>query len=236
MIQEQPIPVFDWFSNQFTVEGRAESLAHLGPHLVPLIRPGDRVLDLCCGAGGVSFFLEEQGAQVTGIDLAPGLIALAREEANKRPSQASFSQGNVLTQGLGSGEYDLVVCLGNPIVDFPHEQFSRFRDKVHQALKPAGRLAVEYRDGVLRFLAMSDPEEVVEEGATGQIVRRFKEYDPELGAYKAEYRHLTSGETYEARGYLYTGPMIHMMMEAAFELESSVRLSESGFLDVYRKR
>ena len=28
--------------------------------------------------------LEEQGAQVTGIDLAPGLVALAREEAVNR--------------------------------------------------------------------------------------------------------------------------------------------------------
>jgi SAM-dependent methyltransferase len=236
MTQEQPIPVFDWFSNQFTVEGRAESLTHLGPHLVSLIQSGDRVLDLCCGAGGVSFFLEEQGAQVTGIDLAPGLIALAREEATRRRSQASFSQGNALTHDLGSDAYDLVVCLGNPIENFPHKQFSRFRDKVHRALKPAGRLAIEYRDGVLRFLAMSDPEEVVEEGATGQIVRRFKEYDPELGAFMAELRHLASGETYEATAYLYTGPMIHLMMEDAFELERSIRLSKSGFLDVYLKR
>jgi SAM-dependent methyltransferase len=236
MTQNPIIPVFDWFSNQLTIEGRAEFVAQIGPHLAPLVQPGDHVLDLGCGAGPVAFFMEEQGAQVTGIDLVPSLIALARQEANKRGSQARFIQGNVLTHDLGSELFDLAICLGNVILDFPHQDFSAFRDRVHQALKPQCRLAIQYRDGVLRLIAMSDPREVVEQGAAGQILRRFKEYDPELGAFLVEYRHLASGQTYEGTGYIYTGPMIRLVMETGFELERSIRLSEKSFLDVYRKR
>jgi ubiquinone/menaquinone biosynthesis C-methylase UbiE len=55
MPQDQPITVFDWFSNQLTLEGRAEFVAQIGPHLKSLIQPGNRVLDLCCGAGPIAF-------------------------------------------------------------------------------------------------------------------------------------------------------------------------------------
>jgi len=84
MTQDQPIAPFDWFANQFTSTRREEFIEKIYPHLRAYLKPGDRVVDLRCGAGSITIFLEEQGAQITGIDLAPGLIALAREEAVKR--------------------------------------------------------------------------------------------------------------------------------------------------------
>ncbi|MCK4303511.1 MAG: class I SAM-dependent methyltransferase [Candidatus Eisenbacteria sp.] len=183
MDQDESIPVFDWFANQHTLEERAEFVEQISSVLTSFFQPGDSVLDLCCGAGAIAFFLEDQGANVTGIDLAPYLIAMAREEATKRRSRITFIQGNALTGPLGNEEYDFAVCLGNAVLHFPHEDFSQFRDRVYQALKPEGRLAVEYRDGVLRVLTMSEVKEVIEEGAEGQIERRFKEYDPARGAY-----------------------------------------------------
>ena len=236
MTQDKSIPVFDWFSNQHMIEARAEFLEQVGSVLTSLFQPGDRVLDLCCGAGAIAFFLEDQGANVTGIDLAPGLITMARIEAIKRRSQITFIRGNVLTGSLGNEEYDLAVCLGNAIMDFPHQDFSRFRDRVHQALKPGGRFAVGYRDGVLRVMTMSEPREVIEEGAEGQIRRRFKEYDPARGAFVAEYRHLVTGQVYEATGYIYTGPMIRILLEVGFDFDRSIRLSESSFLDIFVKQ
>jgi ubiquinone/menaquinone biosynthesis C-methylase UbiE len=236
MTQDQPIPPFDWFANQFTIEARAEFVARIGPHLASLFKQGGRVLDLCCGAGAIAFFLEEQGASVTGIDLAPSLIAMARREADKRHSQTEFIHANVLTHPLGNQVYDLVVCLGNAILDFPHPSFPKFRDRVFQALKTGGRFAIEYRDGLLRVADMSEPQEVIEEGSEGQIRRRFKEYDPLLGAYKMEYRHVSRNETFDYTGYVYTGPLIRILMETRFEFKQSIRVDRSGFLDVYSKR
>jgi len=193
------------------------------------------VVDLCCGAGPITIFLEEQGAQVTGIDLAPGLIALARQEAVERGAKADFVQANVLTYPLGEEVYDLVVCFGNAILDFPHQSFPRFRDRVFDALKPGGHFILEYHDGLERVAAMSEPKEVVEQGVDSRIVRRFKEYDPVIGAYKMEYRRLSTNETYEATGYVYTGPLIRLLMEVRFEFVQSIRLDHS-FMDVYVKR
>jgi SAM-dependent methyltransferase len=236
MTQDEPIIAFDWFSHQFTLEQRAEFVARVGPYLTPLFQPGDRALDLGCGAGPIAFFLEEQGARVTGIDLSPSLIAMAREEAAKRGSQAEFIRANALTHDLGEEIYRLVVCFGNVILDFPHESFPRFRDRIHQALRPGGHLVLEYRDGLLRVASMSEPQEVIEEGTTGQILRRFKEYDPALGAYLAEYRHLATGEVFEGTGYVYTGPLIRLVLEPRFERTQSIRLGEMSFMDIYRRR
>jgi len=235
MTQDQPILPFDWFANQFTAKRREEFIEKIYPHMRDYLKPGDRVVDLCCGAGPIAIFLEEQGAHVTGIDLAPGLIALARQEAVERGAKAEFVQANVLTYPLGEGIYDVALCFGNAILDFPHQSFPHFRDRVCDALKPGGRFVLEYRDGLERVASMSDPKEMVEQGVDSQIHRRFIEYDPVIGAYKMEYRRLSTNETYEATGYVYTGPLIRLLMEVRFEFVQSIRLDHS-FVDVYSKR
>ncbi len=235
MTQDQPIAPFDWFANQFTLESREEFIAQVSRYLGSFIKVGDSALDLCCGAGPIAFFLENQGANVTGIDLAPSLIAMARQEAIKRGSRATFIQASVLAHSLGSDVYDLAVCFGNAILDFPHQSFPQFRDRLYQALKPGGRFVIEYRDGLLRVAYMSEPKEVIEQGFDSQILRRFKEYDPVMGTLKMEYRHLLSNETYDYTGYIYTGPLIRIVLEERFELERSIQL-EKSFMDVYVKR
>lgn len=235
MPKDQPIAPFDWFANQFTDKRREEFIEKIYPHMKAYLKPGDRVVDLCCGAGSISVFLEEQGAQVIGIDLAPGLIALARQEAITRGANVDFIEANVLTYPLGEEIYDLAVCFGNPITDFPHQVFPQFRDRVFEALKPGGYFVLEYIDGLQRVAFISDPKEVVEEGVDSQIVRRFKGYDPATSAYTMEYRRMSTNEMCECTEYVYVGPLIRLLIEARFEFVQSIRLGHS-FLDVYRKR
>jgi SAM-dependent methyltransferase len=235
MTQDQPISPFDWFANQFTSTRREEFIAKIYPHMKAYLKPGDRVIDLCCGAGPIAIFLEEQGAQVTGIDLAPYLITLARQEAVNQGAKANFIQANVLTYPLGEAIYDQAVCFGNAICDFPHQSFPLFRDRVFEALKPGGYFILEHIDGLQRVAFMSEPEEVVEQGLDSQIVRRFIEYDPALSAFKMAYHRLATNETYECTEYVYIGPLIRLLLEVRFELVQSIRLDHS-FMDVYVKR
>jgi SAM-dependent methyltransferase len=235
MTQEQPIAPFDWFANQFTSTRREEFIEKIYPHMKAYLKPGDRVVDLGCGAGSITIFLEEQGAQITGIDLAPGLIALARKEAVKRGAKADFIQANVLNYPLEEGIYDLAVCFGNPLTDFPHQSFPKFRDRVFDALKPGGHFILEYIDGLKRVAFMSEPKEVVEQGVDSQIVRRFKGYDPATSTYTMEYQRLSTNETYECTEYVYVGPLVRLLMEMKFELVQSIELDHS-FMDVYIKR
>src|SRR2546422_8836066 len=41
------------------------------------VRPGDHVLDLCCGTGDVAFSLIRQGAIVAGLDFSGPMLAVA---------------------------------------------------------------------------------------------------------------------------------------------------------------
>ena len=46
-------------------------------------QPGLRWLDLACGTGAVAERAAERGADVTGLDLSPGLIETAQERAQQ---------------------------------------------------------------------------------------------------------------------------------------------------------
>ena len=235
MKQDQPIAPFDWFANQFTSVRREEFIEKIYPYVKAYLKPGDRVVDLCCGAGSITLFLEEEGAQIIGIDLAPYLIALAREEALNRGAKIKFVQASVLDYPLGEGLYDLAVCFGNPITDFPHQSFPQFRDRVFKALKPGGYFILEHIDGLERVAFISEPKEVIEQGVDSQIARRFIEYDPANGAYKMEYKRLSTNETYECVEYVYIGPLVRLLLELRFESVRTIRLDHS-FMDVYIKR
>ena len=234
MTLDQPVAPFDWFANQFTAARREEFIEKIYPHMQAYLRPGDRVADLGCGAGSITLFLEEQGAHITGFDLAPGLIALAQEEATRRGAQADFIQADVLTCPLGAHVYDLVICFGNPLTDFPHHAFPSFRERVFEALKPGGHFILEYRDGLQRVAHLREPREVIEQGVDSQILRRFIEYDPVDSSYTMEYQHLSSGELYVVKEYVYVAPLVRLLMELRFEFVQFTQLDHS-FLDVYRR-
>jgi ubiquinone/menaquinone biosynthesis C-methylase UbiE len=235
MTERSPIPIFDWVAPELSVEARREFIEQIGPHLLQLIRPGDDVLDLCCGTGPVAFMLEEHGARITGIDLAPGLIAEARQEAERRGSKIEFLQADVLTHDLGEARYDAVLCLGDPFHDFPHDRLPALRDHVARALRGNGPFVIHYMDGVLRLQSrMKEPEEIVQEEPY-RIRKTFKAYDPVRAAYTAEYHNLTLGETSLYTGYIHTGPSIRNALEPLFELKRSIRLDEHDFIDVYVK-
>lgn len=48
------------------------------------IKPGDKILDVCCGTGDQVFYYVKKGAIATGIDLDPNMLRLA--ERNKKKS------------------------------------------------------------------------------------------------------------------------------------------------------
>jgi SAM-dependent methyltransferase len=69
-------------------------------------RPGD-VLDLGCGTGSLSLLASEQGHRVTGVDLSPAMVALAREKLAGR--DAVFLVGDAASPPVGKQRFDTVL-------------------------------------------------------------------------------------------------------------------------------
>jgi SAM-dependent methyltransferase len=65
-------------------------------YLAQARRTGGPVLDLACGTGRVAFPLARAGFDVTGIDKAPGMIAIAREKQRAAGlKNVRFLRGNM---------------------------------------------------------------------------------------------------------------------------------------------
>ncbi|MFF7793278.1 methyltransferase domain-containing protein [Streptomyces sp. NPDC007991] len=69
-------------------------------------RAGD-VLDLGCGTGSLSLLASEQGHRVTGVDLSPAMVALAREKPAGR--DAVFLVGDAAAPPVGEQRFDAVL-------------------------------------------------------------------------------------------------------------------------------
>ena len=115
------------------------------------LTPGDQLLDLCCGRGGIGlWFAAVSGARLTGVDFSPTAIAQASRRAEDfvpRPS-ASFMVADAAATSLPAAAMDAVVCI-DALQLVPDR-----RGLLHEAariLRPAGRLVLttwERRDGV----------------------------------------------------------------------------------------
>jgi 2-polyprenyl-6-hydroxyphenyl methylase / 3-demethylubiquinone-9 3-methyltransferase len=69
---------------------------------------GKTALDVGCGAGLLAEPLARLGAEVTGIDASPEVIAVARERAAKQNLEIDYRAGDV--QAL-QGQFDLITCM-----------------------------------------------------------------------------------------------------------------------------
>ena len=229
--------VYEWIlQSTFTVSAREQSLQIAKPHLSTLVHPSDEILDLCCGSGFVSFWFEKQGAKVTGIDFAPYMIALAKEETVRRKSSVQFIEADIFAQDLGQECYDLVSCFGNSISDFPLSDLARLGRKIASVLKPGGRFVLDYHDGSYEFMQGRGAREGVYQEAPERITFRYKGYLPEIGAFVHTIRNEARGEEYDRKGYIYTVPTVHLALRSVLNVEQHILLDANHFMDVFGRQ
>lgn len=77
---------------------------------VARIRPGENVLDLATGTGITAIAARERGAKVTGVDLTPELLAVARSKANEAGlGDIDFREGDAEALPFEDAVFDVVV-------------------------------------------------------------------------------------------------------------------------------
>jgi demethylmenaquinone methyltransferase/2-methoxy-6-polyprenyl-1,4-benzoquinol methylase len=105
--------------------------------LIDLAAPldGRRVLDLACGTGDLTFAAADQGANVTGLDLTPRMIELAREKPAGH--RAGFVVGDMMALPFPDASFD-VVTTGYGLRNVPVLQTAIA--EIHRVLAPGGVL------------------------------------------------------------------------------------------------
>ncbi|MFH8801771.1 class I SAM-dependent methyltransferase [Streptomyces sp. NPDC017936] len=99
-------------------------------------RAGD-LLDLGCGTGSLSLLAAEQGHRVTGVDLSPAMIGLARAELAGR--DAVFLVGDATAPPVGDRRFDTVLVRHVLwTLPDPGRALRHWRD----LLRPGGRLVL----------------------------------------------------------------------------------------------
>ncbi len=123
-------------------------------------QPGERVLDVASGAGQVCELLAGAGARVTGIDLSPRLVEVAKARAAADGYDIEYRVGDAEQLDVDDSGFDAVVSSVGMIFAPDHDAAAR---ELARVTRPGGRLAFsawtpESRIGdTLRALAPFQP-------------------------------------------------------------------------------
>jgi ubiquinone/menaquinone biosynthesis C-methylase UbiE len=110
-------------------------------HLVRFaeVRPGERVLDVGCGTGVVAITAAGSGARVSGLDLTPDLLDVARaNQAIAECGEIDWTEGDAESLPYPDASFDVVLSqFGHIFAPRPEVAISEMR----RVLKTGGRIA-----------------------------------------------------------------------------------------------
>jgi ubiquinone/menaquinone biosynthesis C-methylase UbiE len=125
-------------------QGGIEFFSTFGAALVEFagVRPGERVLDVGCGRGAVTFPAAAavgDAGHVESIDIAPGMVEALRSDVEQRGlGNVAVRVGDAEAPGVGEAAFDAV--LASLVLFFLPDLPSALR-RYRAALRPGGRLA-----------------------------------------------------------------------------------------------
>lgn len=100
-----------------------------------VVRPGDRVLDACCGTGDLAAAAACAGATVTGLDFSEAML----ERARRKAPEVEWVQGDVLALPFPDGSFD-AATVGFGLRNVSDLE-AGLRDLL-RVLRPGGRLGI----------------------------------------------------------------------------------------------
>jgi demethylmenaquinone methyltransferase/2-methoxy-6-polyprenyl-1,4-benzoquinol methylase len=100
-----------------------------------VVRPGDRVLDLCCGTGDLALAAQRAGGRVTGLDFSERML----ERARRKSAEIDWVRGDALALPFADGAFDAAtVGFGVRNLDDLEGGLAELR----RVLRAGGRLAI----------------------------------------------------------------------------------------------
>jgi ubiquinone/menaquinone biosynthesis C-methylase UbiE len=167
--------------------------------------PGVRWLDLACGTGAAAERAARQGADVTGVDLAPALIETAKERAQEQGLDIDYRVGDCENLEFPDSSFDAVSSTCGVMFAPDHEATAR---ELARVVAPDGRIGLANwtpDSGMAKVFAMMRPfQPPPPEGAGVPFQWGSEEHVEELlgDAFDLEFEHhishlrVPSGEDY----------------------------------------
>ena len=103
------------------------------------LRPGEAVLDVACGTGNLAIPAARAGATVTGVDIAPNLIAEARLEARATGCTVQFDVGDAEALPYATGQFDTTVTMFGSMFAYRPDLAAA---ELVRVTRPGGRVAM----------------------------------------------------------------------------------------------
>lgn len=112
---------------------RAEERARYTARLVDVLRPGAAVLELGCGTGGPTTQMLAEFLQLTGVDISPRSIELARRNV----PAGVFLTADMTQAALPPASFDAVVAFYS-VIHVPRDEHPALFARIAQWLRPGG--------------------------------------------------------------------------------------------------
>jgi SAM-dependent methyltransferase len=184
----------------------ARAVGLLSAHGV--VRSGDRVLDLACGAGRHIAALQAAGARVTGLDLSRPLLNAARASG-----AGALVRADMRRLPVRGGAMDAVVNLFTSFGYFAHdEEHDQALREVARVLAPLGRFALDFLNAPAVRAGLVARDEQTVQGRRVVQERRFAE----AGRVVIKTIHLADEDReYMERVRLFERPELEQMLAGA---------------------
>jgi SAM-dependent methyltransferase len=133
-VQQQIWSRGDFAAVGVRIQATAENLARA----VEVI-PGERVLDVACGAGNAALAASRRFADSVGLDYVPALLERARERAAAERFEIEFVEGDAQALPFEDGEFDVVLSIFGAM--FAPDQ-AKTASELLRVCKPGGRIGM----------------------------------------------------------------------------------------------
>lgn len=111
-------------------------------HMVTLLGRAPHVLDAGCGTGRMSRYLADRGCRVTGIDLSPGMVRMARRDH----PDIDTVVGSITDLPYADGSFDAAMYWYSTIHS-PDALLPRIASEAARVVRPRGPVLVAFQVG-----------------------------------------------------------------------------------------
>lgn len=132
----------------------------------------DVIMDLACGKGRHSIYLNQKGGHVTGLDLSPQNILFAKSFQNSHLDFAVHDMREVYAKGAFTHIVNLFTSFG--YFTSEEDNYAVF-NSVYEGLKPGGYFLIDYLNPDKVISELVEREEKVIEGVKFNITRKVED-------------------------------------------------------------